>query len=131
MKQHHNSCRWQHRSRLSFLLSFFLSGAHSGIAPQPLNLCTITIHGWYICFLTLNMHPIQFCLLQICSAFPTSGGLYFWSAQLAGAKWSPFASWITGWYTSSKISFFLALPDFANGFVFAFHYFSLFFPPRK
>uniref|UniRef100_A0A7I4BBB3 OTU domain-containing protein n=1 Tax=Physcomitrium patens TaxID=3218 RepID=A0A7I4BBB3_PHYPA len=35
---------------------------------------------------------------MICSAFPTSGGLYFWSAQLASPEWKPFASWITGWF---------------------------------
>lgn len=28
----------------------------------------------------------------------TTGGLYFWSAKLAGPKYGPFASWITGWF---------------------------------
>jgi amino acid transporter len=37
-------------------------------------------------------------MAEICSAFPTSGGLYYWSSQLAGPRWGPFASWITGWY---------------------------------
>ena len=34
---------------------------------------------------------------EICSAFPTAGGLYYWSAKLARrnpAKWS----WFTGWF---------------------------------
>lgn len=34
---------------------------------------------------------------EICSAYPTAGGLYFWSAKLArknGAMWS----WFTGWF---------------------------------
>jgi amino acid transporter len=36
---------------------------------------------------------------EICSAYPTAGGLYYWSAKLAGekrngAKWS----WFTGWF---------------------------------
>ncbi|MGE0307271.1 MAG: amino acid permease [Acidimicrobiia bacterium] len=34
---------------------------------------------------------------EICSTYPTAGGLYFWSAKLArtnGAKWS----WFTGWF---------------------------------
>ncbi|QHN86047.1 uncharacterized protein DS421_16g542590 [Arachis hypogaea] len=35
---------------------------------------------------------------EICSAYPTSGGLYYWSAKLAGPTWAPFASWITGWF---------------------------------
>jgi amino acid transporter len=35
---------------------------------------------------------------EICSAYPTSGGLYYWSAKLAGKDWAPLASWVTGWY---------------------------------
>ena len=34
---------------------------------------------------------------EICSAYPTAGGLYFWSAKLArknGARWA----WFTGWF---------------------------------
>ena len=129
MKQRHNSCWWQHWSHHSFFLS---SSTHPWIAPQLLNLCTIQ----YIVGRCISLHwTCTLCnllLLQICSAFPTSGGLYFWSAQLAGAKWSPFASWITGWYTSSsKISFFLALPDFANGVLIFSFGFSLLFRAFK
>lgn len=35
-------------------------------------------------------------LVEICSAHPTSGGPYYWSAMLAKPKSAPFASWITG-----------------------------------
>ncbi len=34
---------------------------------------------------------------EICSSYPTAGGLYYWSAKLArknGARWS----WYTGWF---------------------------------
>ncbi|KAJ7295733.1 hypothetical protein O6H91_16G071200 [Diphasiastrum complanatum] len=53
-------------------------------------------YGWLIAgsfsmFTALSM-------AEICSAYPTSGGLYFWSYRLAGRKWGPFASWITGWF---------------------------------
>ncbi|GAB5593962.1 hypothetical protein Unana1_08862 [Umbelopsis nana] len=34
---------------------------------------------------------------EIQSAYPTSGGLYFWSAQLAGETWAPLASYFTGY----------------------------------
>ncbi|GAB2214607.1 hypothetical protein Drorol1_Dr00018962 [Drosera rotundifolia] len=37
-------------------------------------------------------------MVEICSAYPTSGGLYYWSAKLAGPDWAPFASWMTGWF---------------------------------
>ncbi|XP_038718931.1 amino-acid permease BAT1-like isoform X2 [Tripterygium wilfordii] len=37
-------------------------------------------------------------MAEICSSYPTSGGLYYWSAKLAGPRWAPFASWMTGWF---------------------------------
>jgi hypothetical protein len=40
---------------------------------------------------------VALSMAEICSAYPTSGGLYYWSAKLAGKKWAPLASWVTGW----------------------------------
>jgi amino acid transporter len=41
---------------------------------------------------------------EICSAYPTSGGLYFWSARLCSRRrWGPFASWLTGWYVYTTL----------------------------
>ncbi|CAN6469952.1 unnamed protein product [Victoria cruziana] len=37
-------------------------------------------------------------MAEICSSYPTSGGLYYWSARLSGKQWAPFASWLTGWF---------------------------------
>jgi len=34
---------------------------------------------------------------EICSAYPTAGGLYYWSAKLA-KKDGPMWSWFTGWF---------------------------------
>ncbi|XP_075635157.1 amino-acid permease BAT1 homolog isoform X1 [Castanea sativa] len=54
------------------------------------------VYGWPIVgMLTLI---VGLSMAEICSAFPTSGGLYFWSAKLCGSDWGPFASWITGWF---------------------------------
>ncbi|XP_004497027.1 amino-acid permease BAT1 homolog [Cicer arietinum] len=54
------------------------------------------VYGWIIAsFFTML---VALSMAEICSAFPTSGGLYYWSAKLAGPKWAPFASWITGWF---------------------------------
>jgi amino acid transporter len=39
---------------------------------------------------------VAFSLAEICAAFPTSGALYFWSAQLA-RKHKILASWVTAW----------------------------------
>uniref|UniRef100_A0A453GLP5 Amino acid permease n=1 Tax=Aegilops tauschii subsp. strangulata TaxID=200361 RepID=A0A453GLP5_AEGTS len=41
---------------------------------------------------------VALSMAEICSAYPTSGGLYYWSAKLAGKKWASLASWVTGWF---------------------------------
>ena len=35
---------------------------------------------------------------EICSAFPTAGGLYYWAAKLAPGDSGPIWSWFTGWF---------------------------------
>ncbi len=40
---------------------------------------------------------VGMAMAEICSAYPTAGGLYYWSAKLAkknGARWA----WFTGWF---------------------------------
>ncbi|KAJ6356825.1 hypothetical protein OIU78_004842 [Salix suchowensis] len=53
-------------------------------------------YGWFIAggFTMI----VGLSMAEICSSYPTSGGLYYWSAKLAGPNWAPFASWITGWF---------------------------------
>ena len=55
----------------------------------------VMVYGWLIAggFSML----VGLSMAEICSSYPTSGGLYYWSAQLAGQSWAPFASWMTGW----------------------------------
>ncbi|CAF3121790.1 unnamed protein product [Rotaria sp. Silwood2] len=52
-------------------------------------------YGWIL--LTIISICIASSLAEICSAYPTSGGVYYWSAMLANKKWAPIASWTTGW----------------------------------
>ena len=55
--------------------------------------------GWFVAgAFTMT---VGLSMAEICSSFPTSGGLYYWSARLSGNRWAPFASWITGWYVCS------------------------------
>ncbi|KAL2948154.1 hypothetical protein AAZX31_20G109500 [Glycine max] len=70
-------------------------------------------YGWFIAsgFTML----VALSMAEICSSYPTSGGLYYWSAKLAGPTWAPFASWITGWFNiigqwagSTSVNFSLA-----------------------
>jgi amino acid permease (GABA permease) len=51
--------------------------------------------GWI--FVGLMTLIVGLGMAEVCSAFPTAGGLYYWSAKLAkrnGAAWS----WFTGWF---------------------------------
>ncbi|TVU48056.1 hypothetical protein EJB05_07678, partial [Eragrostis curvula] len=52
--------------------------------------------GWLV--MAVFNGCVALSMAEICSAYPTSGGLYYWSAKLAGKDWAPFASWITGWF---------------------------------
>lgn len=56
----------------------------------------VMTYGWFIAgFFTMF---VGLSMAEICSSYPTSGGLYYWSARLAGKEWAPFASWLTGWF---------------------------------
>ena len=55
----------------------------------------VIVWGWpivgiFTLFVGLSM-------AEVCSSFPTAGGLYYWSAKLA-RKNGPAASWFTGWF---------------------------------
>ncbi|GAC1320008.1 MAG: amino acid permease [Chloroflexota bacterium] len=40
---------------------------------------------------------VGLAMAEICSSFPTAGGLYYWSAKLADTN-APAWSWFTGWF---------------------------------
>jgi len=37
-------------------------------------------------------------MAEVCSSYPTAGGLYYWAARLAPPGRGPLYSWITGWF---------------------------------
>ncbi|OCF37465.1 GabA permease [Kwoniella heveanensis BCC8398] len=53
------------------------------------------LYGWI--FVSLVSLAIAASLAEICSVFPTSGGVYYWSAMLSTPKYSAFSSYLTGW----------------------------------
>lgn len=55
----------------------------------------VMVYGWLIAGVFTMF--VGLSMAEICSSYPTSGGLYYWSAKLAGPNWAPFASWMTGW----------------------------------
>jgi choline transport protein len=38
-------------------------------------------------------------LSEMASAYPNSGGQYFWAKQLASRRYAPIASYLTGWFS--------------------------------
>ncbi|XP_043694648.1 amino-acid permease BAT1-like [Telopea speciosissima] len=74
---------------------------------------TVTIiYGFPIAgFFTLI---VGLAMAEICSAYPTSGGLYYWSGKLSGSEWGPFASWVTGWYASLQLDPTISLQPFQS-----------------
>ncbi|KAJ3112126.1 hypothetical protein HDU96_004930 [Phlyctochytrium bullatum] len=73
----------------SGLTALFKTGMASG-GP------VVMTWGWLVvAFFTML---VGLSMAEICSAFPTSGGLYFYAARLTPPKVKPFASWMTGWF---------------------------------
>jgi amino acid transporter len=55
----------------------------------------IIVIGWIV--VGIGALAVGAAMGEICSAYPTAGGLYYWSAKLArknGAMWA----WFTGWF---------------------------------
>jgi amino acid transporter len=56
----------------------------------------VMIWGWLVVgFFTLL---VALSMAEICSAYPTSGGLYYWTGILVPERYKPIASWFTGWF---------------------------------
>jgi amino acid transporter len=56
---------------------------------------TIIVWGWPIVGIMTLM--VGLSMAEVCSSFPTAGGLYYWSAKLAKSN-GPAWSWFTGWF---------------------------------
>lgn len=52
-------------------------------------------YGWPIVGLLVTF--VALAMAEVCSSYPTAGGLYYWSAKLA-QKNGPAWSWFTGWF---------------------------------
>ncbi|VDB96698.1 unnamed protein product [Peniophora sp. CBMAI 1063] len=79
---------------LTGMSSAFQTGLFSG---GPLGL----FWGWNIC--SLFMFLIALSLAEICSAYPTMGGLYFWVCKMKPD--APFLGFSTGWLYTIAMNF--------------------------
>jgi amino acid permease (GABA permease) len=54
------------------------------------------VWGWpFVGIMTLF---VGLAMAEVCSSYPTAGGLYYWAAKLAPGKSGPVWSWFTGWF---------------------------------
>lgn len=75
-------------SILSGCLTLYAFGMNTG-GPA------VIVWGWpFVGLMTLF---VGLAMAEVCSSFPTAGGLYYWSAKLAKRN-APAWSWFTGWF---------------------------------
>ena len=65
--------------------------------------------GWPI--ISAFILIIAFCMAELVSAFPTAGGIYWWSAKLGSPIWG----WFTGWFNLLGLIAILASVDYFAG----------------
>jgi amino acid transporter len=56
----------------------------------------VMVWGWLLVGVLVLFAGLS--MAEICSAYPTAGGLYYWSAKLAPGNSAPLWSWFTGWF---------------------------------
>ena len=77
---------------ISFSIISILAGCFTTFAQAWNNGGPVAISiGWPV--ISLFILIIGFCMSELASAFPTSGGIYWWASKLGGAK----AGFYTGW----------------------------------
>ena len=52
-------------------------------------------YGWPLVGILVTF--VSLAMAEICSSFPTAGGLYYWAAKVA-PKNGPAWAWFTGWF---------------------------------
>src|SRR2546421_4500771 len=75
-------------SILSGCLTLYGFGMNTG-GPISMNI------GWPLVGIMVTL--VGLAMAEVCSSFPTAGGLYYWAAKLA-PKNGPAWSWFTGWF---------------------------------
>ncbi|MGI8512520.1 MAG: amino acid permease [Solirubrobacteraceae bacterium] len=65
--------------------------------------------GWPI--ISVFILIIAFCMAELVSAYPTAGGIYWWSSKLGGPVWG----WFTGWFNLLGLIAIVASVDYFAG----------------
>jgi amino acid transporter len=102
---------WFSNFAISFSIISILAGAMTTYwlgmqagGPRAITLSWIIV-GFFVLLVGMSMG-------EICSKYPTAGGLYYWSAKLA-RKNAPVWSWYTGWFNLIGLIGVIASVDYA------------------
>ncbi|TPX61376.1 hypothetical protein SpCBS45565_g07288 [Spizellomyces sp. 'palustris'] len=84
---------------------FVLTNASVLIGVIPLYSFALTLGGpvaltWGWLIVASFVMCIGLCMAEICSTYPTAGGLYYWTAKLGGRKYGPVFSWFEAWFNA-------------------------------
>src|SRR6516164_7801212 len=82
---------------VSFTIISILSGCFTLYGYGMITGGPVTIvWGWpFVGIMTLM---VGLAMAEVCSSYPTAGGLYYWAAKLARPGRGPVWSWFTGWF---------------------------------
>ena len=81
---------------VSFTIISILSGCLTAYGVAMFNGGPIDMNiGWPLVGIMVII--VGLAMAEVCSSYPTAGGLYYWSAKLGG-KNAPAWSWFTGWF---------------------------------
>jgi amino acid permease (GABA permease) len=81
---------------VSFTIISILSGCLT-LYGYGMNTGGPVIMTWGWLFVGLMTTLVGLAMAEVCSSFPTAGGLYYWSAKMAKTKAAAW-SWFTGWF---------------------------------
>jgi amino acid transporter len=93
---------------ISFTIISILAGSFTTYGQAWNNGGPIAISiGWPL--ISIPILIIGFCMSELVSAYPTAGGIYWWSGRLGGPVWA----WFTGWFNLIGLVAVLASVDYA------------------
>ena len=81
---------------VSFTIISILSGCLT-LYGYGMNVGGPVVMTWGWPFVGVMTLFVGLAMAEVCSSYPTAGGLYYWSAKLA-PKNGPAWSWFTGWF---------------------------------
>ncbi|HWN72628.1 MAG TPA: amino acid permease [Solirubrobacterales bacterium] len=93
---------------ISFTIISILAGCFTTYGQAWNNGGPIAISiGWPL--ISIPILIIGFCMSELVSAYPTAGGIYWWSGRLGGPVWA----WFTGWFNLIGLVAVVASVDYA------------------